>query len=153
MSSTPMQGHEWKKGLSDEGRCGTCLFVEGGWEVEFRDGKRDYCYYCNLVRIVTVDDREYVWLNGECHENYVCHFQRACENYRNIHKYTLLISRKFKHVFAKKVGTVPDGEDMDIYGVLIRYRVDKRPTRPMPGSRSALLSKADGNKWQSSEDS
>jgi len=31
------KGHEWKKGLSEIGRCGTCLFIEGGWEVEFMD--------------------------------------------------------------------------------------------------------------------
>jgi len=26
------EDHEWKKGLSEINRCGTCLFSEGGWE-------------------------------------------------------------------------------------------------------------------------
>ena len=77
----------------DYKRCGSCLFVEGGEEVEFNNGNKDLAYYCGCSRIIQKDNKEYVEYD-KASDIIVFHHQKCCRNYRSAFQYKLKVLSK-----------------------------------------------------------
>ncbi len=88
-----MESKDWKKKLTDAKRCGSCIFVEGGWEHEFEDGHKDIGYFCSLNKLIFSLDFPPIALIEKTPSDttpVVHHYQKGCPSYRSIHEFELV---------------------------------------------------------------
>jgi len=115
------KGYEWCRHLSDYRRCGSCLFVEGGWEHTFHDGHKDYAYNCMLERIVKIDGTVYAVLWRYNDDRIVFHHQRACSCYVNCDEYDLVfLPSHEKEAVLQKIPAFYEMDEVDV--ALIKSR-------------------------------
>lgn len=58
-------------------RCGNCLFAEGGWEVKFNNGAKNFAFHCTCIH----RDSNIVLLEHKDNNFIVFANQKACINF------------------------------------------------------------------------